>query len=50
MVIVVALVFAAEAVDEDSNGNATDDSNKDADDQTNAARRVVIASLLGATR
>ena len=50
MVTVVVLALAAETVDKDSNGNATDDSKKDADDQAKAAARcVAIALSLGST-
>ena len=48
MVAIIVLVLAAEAVDEDAKGNAADDSNKDADDQTKAGRFVLIAKCLGA--
>ena len=49
MVTVIVLVLAAEAVDEDTNGNTTDDSNQDADDQAKAARCVFIALSLAST-
>ena len=47
MIAIIVLVLAAEAVDEDSKGNAADDSNKDADDQAKAGRSVLIAKCLG---
>ena len=49
MVAVIILVLAAEAVDEDANGNAADDSNQDADDQAKATRCMFITLSLATT-
>ena len=43
LIAVIVLVFAAEAIDEDAEGNAANDSNKDANDQTKTGWGVLIA-------